>query len=75
MRLHPKTQVNQLAYNPQLNQLSFCLIATGMSIEACLFPDSVPETQSNTNQKTVGDLKLNFRQQPLTIHLAIANIR
>jgi hypothetical protein len=75
MRLRPESQVNQLTYEPRSNRLSFCLQAASMSADSCVFPDNLPQTNSNAIKILVGNLKLKLGEKPLTVKLAMANIR
>jgi hypothetical protein len=71
--IKPGTKVQQFAYNPSNQELSFCLQAGKESPEACSSPESLISNQSRYFQE-VGSLQLQLGQQPLEVSLENVNL-
>ncbi len=74
LKLMPDSRVNQLAYNPKAEQLSFCLQIASRPSEICLFPDNLVDQSTESVSTSIGNLQLSLGQQPLTVTLALVNI-
>ncbi|NEO31452.1 MAG: hypothetical protein F6K36_13655 [Symploca sp. SIO3C6] len=72
--INPESQVNQLNYNSQPSQLSFCLQSAREKLESCLFPDSLLDNYLPSQAATVGSLELQLGQQPITVSLTMFNL-
>ncbi|NET51573.1 MAG: hypothetical protein F6K09_23540 [Merismopedia sp. SIO2A8] len=72
--INPESQVNQLNYNSQPSQLSFCLQSAKEKLESCLFPDGLLDNYLPSQAATVGSLELQLGQQPLTVSLTMFNL-
>lgn len=75
LRLNPESQINQLAYNSQPAQLSFCLQAVSMTPDACRFPDSLLNNSPQPKSQPVGKLKLQLGQQQLNVSIGAFHLR
>ncbi|NEP00845.1 MAG: hypothetical protein F6K58_19705 [Symploca sp. SIO2E9] len=74
LRINPDSKINQLAYNAQKPELSFCLQSAQEPLEYCLFPDSLLDNTTLSKPATVGNLELQLGKQRLRVSLAMFNL-
>ncbi|MEM8721439.1 MAG: hypothetical protein AAGE84_19460 [Cyanobacteria bacterium P01_G01_bin.39] len=70
LSINPQTRINQLTYN-QKQQVSFCLQSAVQPSKYCLFPENAA---SDSNSKSLGNLKLLLAQHTYTLNLEQVNI-
>lgn len=71
--LKPATKIQQFAYNPDRQELSFCLQSEQELPEACSSPQNLINNPSRQRQQ-IGTLQLDLGEKPLEISLENVNL-